>query len=125
MLITLTLCIYSPNNPVGDAPGALNRHSFWRSQRHISRQSRHTSGAARLMHTYKQTYTHIRTHIHAHTSTHRNTHTRTYKHKHTAIHKNGKEGRINWHLWVRIHCGRWVQINWDDGYEKIGGNGYE
>jgi len=80
MLITLTLCIYSPNNPVGDAPGALNRHSFWRSQRHISRQSRHTSGAARLMHTYKQTYTHI----HAHTYTHIQAHIETHIHAHTS-----------------------------------------
>src|SRR6218665_1914839 len=77
MLITITLCIYQPNNSVGGASGALNRHSSWRSQRNISRQEAlkqtreqtHMHTYSSHTHTYKHTYTHICTHTNTHTST--------------------------------------------------------
>src|SRR6218665_3991391 len=57
MLITLTLCIYWPNNPV----------AFWQSQKHIG------------LHVNRQESRHACTHTTA-ILTHTNTHTGTYAH---------------------------------------------
>src|SRR6218665_4136310 len=80
----------------------FNRHSSWRSQRHISRhealkqtEQTHMHTYSSHTHTYKHTYnTHTYRHICTHTNAHTNAHTHTYKHIHAAIRKNCREGLV-------------------------------
>jgi len=80
-----TLVLAKPEAHRPTCSGALNRHSFWRSQKHIH-VGLHVSRQEQIHMHIQQPYSHIQTRIQAHMH--------TCKHIHAAIRNNGREAHI-------------------------------